>query len=184
MKQNERIQWLHKKITDNSYPNAQRLADNFDISLTQAKRDVGFLKNSLKAPLRYDATKKGYMYESPYSLPVYNSSSNDEEFNGILSSVETDLKESAELPVIQVQLPYSALIEVSDKLAVLELRPFIVRRTAKDTYLCDFHSVEVFLAAILALEADIKLKEPEWLRLRLVDSANRVIRNNSAPLDK
>lgn len=184
MKQNERIQWLHKKITDSSYPNAQRLADNFDISLTQAKRDVAFLKNSLKAPLRYDATKKGYMYEKPYSLPVYNSSSNDEEFNGILSSVETDLDESAELPVIQMQLPYSALIEVSDKLAVLELRPFIVRRTARDTYLCDFHSVEVFLAAILALEADIKLKEPEWLRIRLVDSAKRVIRNNSDPLNK
>ena len=27
MKRNERIQWLHKKITDKAYPNAHRLAE-------------------------------------------------------------------------------------------------------------------------------------------------------------
>ena len=60
MKRNERIQWLHKKITDKAYPNAHRLADNFDISISQAKRDVIFLKETLDAPLKYDTIKRGY----------------------------------------------------------------------------------------------------------------------------
>ena len=178
MKRNERIQWFHKKITDKAYPNAHRLADNFDISISQAKRDVAFLREELDAPLQYDTEKRGYFYEAPFSLPVYLTHSNDEDVIGVLAAIEADIDESSIMPVVQMQLPYNAVISVSDKLAILELRPFIIGKSTKDTYICEFHSVEVFLSAILSLEADIKLLEPEWLRNRLVNSAKRIIKNN------
>lgn len=47
MNANTRIQWLHKKMTMNSYPNAQRLAERFGISHRQAQRDMDYLRLSL-----------------------------------------------------------------------------------------------------------------------------------------
>ena len=47
MNANTRIQWLHKKMTMNSYPNAQRLAERFGISHRQAQRDFTYLKKEL-----------------------------------------------------------------------------------------------------------------------------------------
>lgn len=178
MARNDRIQWLHKKIVDSTYPNAQRLADNFGISLSQAKRDVEYLRTVLEAPLKYVSAKHGYIYESPYYLPVYLTSSNDEELNGMLSSIESDIDATTVKPIVQMQIPYFATIEVSDKLALLDLRAFIIEKEGKHMYSCAFHSVELFLSVIVSLNADIRIVEPKWLRKRLVDSAKRVIKNN------
>ena len=49
MNANTRIQWLHKKISMNSYPNAQRLAERFGISHRQAQRDLDYLRRELEA---------------------------------------------------------------------------------------------------------------------------------------
>ena len=47
MNANTRIQWLHKKMTVNAYPNAQRLAERFGISHRQAQRDLDYLRREL-----------------------------------------------------------------------------------------------------------------------------------------
>ena len=78
-----------------------------------------------------------------------------------------------------MQIPYSAVIRIPDKLTRLELQQFIVGEESKGCYVCEFHSVEMFLGLLLATETDVSVLKPEWLRLRLVKAAERVLRNNT-----
>jgi predicted DNA-binding transcriptional regulator YafY len=81
---------------------------------------------------------------------------------------------------LQLQIPYSAVLRIPDRLTRLELSRFIVGEESRGNYVCEFHSVELFLGLVLAAEADITILKPEWLRKRLVQSAERVLRNNAA----
>jgi len=58
-----RIMWLDHEIRMRKYPNCRTLAEHFEISLRQANRDVEYLKNTLNAPMRYIAAKRGFIYE-------------------------------------------------------------------------------------------------------------------------
>jgi len=40
-----------------------KLANHFEISLRQANRDLEYLRNTLNAPIRYVAAKRGYIYD-------------------------------------------------------------------------------------------------------------------------
>lgn len=65
-----RLVWFDKHIRALSYPNRKDLSAKFEISVRQAQRDIDYLKNSLEAPIRYDAGKRGYYYEDEsYILP-------------------------------------------------------------------------------------------------------------------
>jgi len=65
-----RLIWFDRHIRALSYPNRKDLAAKFEISVRQAQRDIDYLKNSLEAPIRYDAGRRGYYYEDEsYILP-------------------------------------------------------------------------------------------------------------------
>ncbi|MBE6596735.1 MAG: hypothetical protein E7641_03595 [Ruminococcaceae bacterium] len=171
-----RIQWLHKKICENCYPNAMRLAEKFNISHRQAQRDIDHLRTAYGAPLKYSASHKGFYYESEFSLPLVTLTENDSEFSDVVSGF--GYSGFAERSVIQMQIPYSAQLEIKDKLTVMNLRPFIVAQLPKHVYECEFQSVEMFIGIIMAFETDIKIVSPDWLRKKMLDAAERVIRNN------
>lgn len=178
MNVNLRIQWFHTKITEHGYPNAVRLAERFGISHRQAQRDVDHLAKNLGAPLVYSAEHKGYYYAEPYTLPIVFAASND-----ALATVDTGMYDDpalygAENGIFQLQLPYSATIELCSKLSALELNRYIVKKLQERTYLCEFHHAEKFLAALLIADADVKIIEPAWLRDQLLAAARRVIKNN------
>lgn len=62
--------WFDQEVKAKKYPNSTILADKFEISARQAQRDIDYLKNSLGAPLRYVADKRGYDYEDDtFTLP-------------------------------------------------------------------------------------------------------------------
>jgi predicted DNA-binding transcriptional regulator YafY len=177
MNANTRIQWLHKKMTLNSYPNAQRLAERFGISHRQAQRDMDYLRNKLGAPVAYDNSRKGFYYTHPYVLPVLFSSDNDDMYMPeVFNAEKRDL--AADESIIQMQIPYSATVEIKNKLTALELSNYIIAKEARDRYVCEFHSIEKFIGLLLSLDADFRVIEPYWIRERLVRSAQRVINNN------
>ncbi len=180
---NIRIQWFHRKVTELSYPNAMRLSERFGISHRQAQRDVDYLCRRLNAPLEYNAEHKGYFYNSPYSLPIVVTSDNDESYGADVTEHADELSLfGAESGVIQMQMPYTATIELRDKLTALELSKYIVARRGDSRYICEFHHIERFLAALLTADADVRLLEPEWLRERLIRCARRVLERNEEPL--
>jgi len=67
----ERFLWFHDQARNGAFPNAARLAEHFEYSITQARRDVEFLTDRLRAPLAYDARRKGYYYtDDAFELPA------------------------------------------------------------------------------------------------------------------
>ena len=178
MNANTRIQWFHKKVTEMCYPNAMRLSERFHISHRQAQRDVDHLCKQLGAPLQYCPEHKGYYYTQPFALPVILTTDNDELFPAGETLVDEPSIFAAESGMIQMQLPYTATIELHSKLTALELSNYIISRRGERIYVCEFHHVDRFLAALLTSDADVKLLEPAWLRERLIAAAHRVLRNN------
>lgn len=177
MSANKRIQWLHSRISEGYFPNASRISEKFGVSHRQAQRDVDFLRTKLGAPLQYDPVHRGFRYSKPFSLPLYITSDNDDEYSGFAGKLAPAPR--SESTVVQMQIPYTAEIEVKNKLGVLELKNFISAQSAKNRYVCEFHSVELFLGVLMSINADIKILSPDWLRNRALESAKRIIDNNS-----
>jgi predicted DNA-binding transcriptional regulator YafY len=70
MSNTHRIQWFDQQIREARYPNSNHLAERFEISKRQAQRDIEYMGTSLRAPLVYDAKRRGYSYDdSAYVLP-------------------------------------------------------------------------------------------------------------------
>ena len=175
---NRRIQWFHKKVIELSYPNAMRLSERFGISHRQAQRDVDFLLRKLNAPLAYNAEHKGYHYTEPFTLPVVITSDNDDSYSVALPGQdELDLF-GADSGIIQLQLPYTATIEMENKLTAIELNKFITARRGDKRYICEFHHIEQFLAILISADAGVRIVEPDWLRERLVDMAKGILAAN------
>lgn len=174
-----RIQWLHLQIFEGRFPNAYRISEKFGISHRQAQRDIEYLKQKLNAPLKYDAAKKGFYYEEPFSLPSFFSKANEGDYGEIMSHLKR--KGSAgvgESETVQMQIPFSAEISVSDRLGILALKDFIVEAKSKDTFVCEFHNVDLFLGLLFTLEADVRILSPEWLRERAVKCAENILHYN------
>ncbi|MBE6556649.1 MAG: hypothetical protein E7664_02760 [Ruminococcaceae bacterium] len=179
MSAHARIQWLHKKITENCYPNAMRLAEKFHISHRQAQRDIDYLRRELGAPVTFSATHRGYYYNSEYTLPLYIATENDSDYMDVVSDLRSFNDRFASRSVLQMQLPYTATLVIHDRLTVMNLRSFIVAEEPKHRYRCEFQSVELFLGVLVSMDADVRVESPEWLRDRLVNAAQRVLKNNS-----
>jgi predicted DNA-binding transcriptional regulator YafY len=66
----ERYNWFHGQIKAGRYPNARKLAEEFELSEKQAQREIEFMRDRLCAPLVYDSGRRGYKYEDDgYELP-------------------------------------------------------------------------------------------------------------------
>ncbi len=181
MNANDRIEWLHKKIADNAFPSVAHLTERFSISRRQAQRDVDYLKTVLGAPLVYSSRHRGYYYTEPFSLPFITEEEGEESFGDMFALMQGGSSRSAYQSAIQLRLPYSATLEIKDKMTVLALRSMIVKDEPHHRYRCEFPSVELFLGAVISSGADIKIIEPLWLRDRLLECAKRIMENNCPP---
>ena len=171
----ERIRWLHKRIKEGYYPNALRLSERFGISHRQAQRDVDYLRNELGAPLAFCRTRNGYEYSAEFDLPASIVQGDRDDYVDLFAAAEKGEGENA----VQMSIPYTALIEVPDKLAALGLGRFIKSRAkGSNRYNCEFHNVGFFLGALLAVESEVKIVEPIWLRSRLNEAIERLRKAN------
>jgi predicted DNA-binding transcriptional regulator YafY len=66
----ERLFWFHDQVKCGRFPNAGRLAEQFEITRKTAQRDITRLRDRLRAPMAYDACRKGYYYtDDHFELP-------------------------------------------------------------------------------------------------------------------
>ena len=179
MSANDRIQWFHKRILTHCFPNAAHLSEQFEISYRQAQRDVEFLRKELGAPLGYHPTKKGYYYTRAYALPVAVENENNADYQAVISGLRAFHDLSAEHSVLQLQLPYTAILEIHDRMTVMNLRAFIVGEEPHHRYRFEFPSVELFLGMLVSADADVRIVSPDWLRVKLMDFANRILERNA-----
>ncbi|MBR2722146.1 MAG: hypothetical protein IKB75_05135 [Clostridia bacterium] len=128
--------------------------------------------------MAYDNHRKGFYYTEQFTLPLLLSSDNDDLYIPEIFDVKNIQELAAEDSIIQMQIPYSAIIEIKDKLVALEMNRYIVAREPRNRYVCEFHSIEKFIGLLLSTDADFRLIEPAWLRERIVKSARRVLENH------
>ena len=171
----DRIQWLHKRIAAGHYPNASRLAERFSISHRQAQRDVDYLHHQLCAPIAYDAAKRGFYYKEEFVLPVYTEAASETDYVEAAFGLQPPM---ADQEILQMQIPYTAVLHVPDKLARVELQRFIVAEDKQDRYTCEFHNVDIFLGLLLSLEGTVTVEKPDWLREKLIAAARRILENH------
>lgn len=50
----ERFIWLDHRVRECQYPNATGLAEQFEVSVKTAQRDIEFMRDRLNCPLTYD----------------------------------------------------------------------------------------------------------------------------------
>lgn len=53
---------IHRKIEDREYPNCTKMSQEFEKSVRTLKRDIEFMKDSLKMPIEFDVPKNGYYF--------------------------------------------------------------------------------------------------------------------------
>jgi predicted DNA-binding transcriptional regulator YafY len=67
----ERFIWFDQQARQERFPNAFKLADQFEISTKTAQRSIDHFRDRLLAPLEYELSRKGYYYTDPtFQLPV------------------------------------------------------------------------------------------------------------------
>jgi predicted DNA-binding transcriptional regulator YafY len=65
-----RIYFIDRQIASGKYPNTSELAREYETSVSSISRDIEFMRDSLGAPIGYDAVARGYYYtEKTYRLP-------------------------------------------------------------------------------------------------------------------
>lgn len=65
-----RYQWFDREVRAGKYPNARNLAEAFEIDQKTADRTINFMRDSLGAPLEYDASLRGFYYSNKsFQLP-------------------------------------------------------------------------------------------------------------------
>jgi predicted DNA-binding transcriptional regulator YafY len=136
------------------------------------------MRTSLGAPLTYSAAKKGYFYKKSFYLPSMISTENQSDYSNIIAGIRNFTESTAEVSAVQMQLPYSAVLEITDKITVMNLRSFIVEEEQRHRYKCEFPSIELFLGVIMSTGAEIRIVSPDWLREKLVEFAKRILESN------
>lgn len=179
----ERIIWLHKRIKDGYYPNAVRLSERFGISHRQAQRDCDYLRRRLNAPIEFDRSRQGYYYTEDFSLPDSIRVEDPRDISNIVALA--DMLGGNDGESTQISIPYSALLQIPDKLAALELAPFVTRRVgSKGKYICEFQNIRVFFGALIASDSEIRILEPEWLRRDFCSSLDKLREANKEVEEK
>ena len=79
-----------------------------------------------------------------------------------------------------MQLPYTAVLEITDRMTVMNLRSFIVSEEPHHKYRCEFPSIELFIGIIMSVDANIRIVSPDWLRDRVVDLARKILEKNES----
>jgi predicted DNA-binding transcriptional regulator YafY len=70
----ERIYSFHQRLKANSFPNAQNLMEEFELSRATAHRDISYMRDRLLAPLAFDSSRKGFYYlDEDFRLPFEDS---------------------------------------------------------------------------------------------------------------
>lgn len=89
MSQIERIFYINRKILEDGKVSTAQVVSKFEISSRQVMRDIDYLRDTLEAPLVYEAKEKGYVYTGEFSMM-----SNSNERMLVLNAIFRSLAES------------------------------------------------------------------------------------------
>ncbi|MBK6797761.1 MAG: WYL domain-containing protein [Acidobacteria bacterium] len=62
----ERVFWIEFQVRNRKYPNANRIAEHFEITPKTAQRTLDYMRDQLRMPIAYSAEHRGWFYTEPY----------------------------------------------------------------------------------------------------------------------
>jgi len=73
-----RIYEIHSAIRSGSYPNCSKLAEQLCVQRKTIQRDISFMRDELKLPVKYEETLHGYHYHDDVSdFPVFQTTAEE-----------------------------------------------------------------------------------------------------------
>ncbi len=60
---------IHRLISEGAYPNCSLLAGRLGVHRRTVERDIERMRDLFRAPIDYDAARRGYFYAQPYAMP-------------------------------------------------------------------------------------------------------------------
>jgi predicted DNA-binding transcriptional regulator YafY len=182
-----RILWIHNRIIEQKYPNAAKIAEQFEISNRQAQRDVEYMRDSLNAPLGYSPKQKGYFYSCAFALPTFFLSDSDmnilNQINGHYmllsgygyenfrkgSELLTKMTSDSKQPKAGNRLePYRVEIEITGERNYFPaLEYFKCNKLDDNIYAYAFYEPEIFLSILISSGLNFRILRPKWLISRL-----------------
>lgn len=190
----QRIIWFHNSIISNKYPNARKLAEQFEISLRQSQRDIEYLRDSMNAPLMYSGKERGYIYSEEYLLPSFFLSDSEkriintmiENYRRIGSFGYSEYRQQADLlskishdnafnSSTHIKEPYIAEIQwVSDRISTVPLDSFAYQHKENNSVFYAFYDPDIFISVLICSNLDFKILKPKWLKERIKKRLNDI----------
>lgn len=69
----ERSKWIHGQILAGKFPNANTIAEFFEVKPKTVQRTIAFMRDRFKLPIEYSAKHRGFFYTEPvFDLPWLN----------------------------------------------------------------------------------------------------------------
>ncbi len=189
-----RIVWFHNNVLQEHYPNARKIAEQFEISLRQAQRDIEYLRSSMNAPLVYYADKRGYRYEAQYTLPSFFLSESEKAMLSSLAQTydkigafgfsnyknrATLLSKLSSIEKAETQLtkePFIAELQIlSGRVSTEPLDYFVCQRIEKNIISYAFFDPDVFISVLLCSHLDFKIIKPNWLKEYLKERLTNIL---------
>lgn len=191
----QRIVWFHNRVNGERFPNARGLTERFEISLRQAQRDIEYMRDSMNAPLVYEAKERGYRYEKEYVLPSFFLSEGEKETVRLLAEQNRMLgtfgygKYKGQAEILSkispsgvegngglTQEPFFAEIEmVGSRTSAAPLDYFLCEKVEGSTYTYVFFDPDVFISVLIASHLDFKIVKPNWLREHMKERLSRLL---------
>ena len=62
----DRMCFIEGEVLKDTYPNCRTLADDYEVSEKTIQTTLDYMRDSMKAPLKYNSSKRGYYYTDPH----------------------------------------------------------------------------------------------------------------------
>jgi hypothetical protein len=102
MANESRILWLHFQLKNNRYPSLKSLENKFKISISQAKKDITYMRRVFHAPIKYSRKFGGYYYNKKFDFnPLLTTNIFDWEndIGEVIDIIKTSIKEERVIKV-------------------------------------------------------------------------------------
>lgn len=199
-----RIVWINEQLRRMRFPDRKVIAEQFEISIRQAARDIEYMKDSLGAPIEYSVSQKGYYYQEgcAFELPAQYITEKDrtllqnlaDEYAMYGSSEATQIatlfqrltfrpKNNPEQPEdhflqdlhFSNTEPYLALVQIKTSAPIIRLtHPF--KRT-EDLLEIQFYQSDKLLSELLGSFVTFQIIFPNWLREKLKKRLQKILQN-------
>ena len=185
-------------MLNSKYPSITELTGLFEISYRQGQRDIEYMRDSLGAPITYSAKQKGYFYSEDFLMPTmyltadeavyvkklaeYYNQLNDmgldehKKYGEMFGRISSNFPHRQENDT-QLQVPYTAKIIMDGRHSYRLLDRFLRGRTG-DSFVYEFHNVELFIGLLLSCGSGFKIVHPSWLKEHVLRICSNVINNN------